>query len=196
MSIMMLHRICIAAGILAAPLVLLVYVGPTWPADRPAAAPAAAFTSQQALEKDLQTQTAGLHGARSFAQGVLAIQLPRSDLWVQNDMGEIPTAAGIESRFYFFRCSCGKDKVVGRFALADYEVNGVLDALRAGGIQIVSLGSMFMGEKPRMMSLRFQGEGQASDLAKTLQTALASIAATHSSPGQSNPPDPPGQGAP
>jgi hypothetical protein len=117
-------------------------------------------------------QTSGLAGLRSFERGILTVRLPRTDLWVQADMGEIPTAAGLESSFYFYRCSCGKDKVVGQFALADYEVNDVIDALRAGQIQIVSVSPMFLGDKPRMMALRFQGEGDIAVLAKTLKSAL------------------------
>jgi uncharacterized protein DUF1259 len=138
--------------------------------DLPTTMPSAADTA--ALEKDFQEKTAVLGGIRLFEQSVLTIRLPRADLWVQNDMGEIPTAAGIESIFYFYRCPCGKDKVVGQLAVADFEVNDVLDALRKGQIDMVSLGAMFLGDKPRMMALRFQGEGDAAELAKTLKEAL------------------------
>jgi hypothetical protein len=140
--------------------------------DQPATLPSTA-TDDQALFREYQQQTASLGGQRSFDQSVLTIRLPRTDLWVQADMGEIPTAAGIESRFYFYRCTCGKDKLTGEFALADYEVNDVIDALRAGHIEIVSTAGMFTGDKPRMMSLRFQGEGKAADLANTLKAALS-----------------------
>jgi hypothetical protein len=140
--------------------------------DQPATLPSAT-TDDQALFREYQQQTASLGGQRSFDQGVLTIRLPRTDLWVQADMGEIPTAAGIESRFYFYRCTCGKDKVAGEFVLTDYEVNDVIDALRAGHIEIVSVAGMFTGDKPRMMSLRFQGEGQATDLTQTLKAALS-----------------------
>jgi hypothetical protein len=139
--------------------------------SQPATAPSASV-DDAAVERDYRQQTANLGGRRSFDQGVLTVTLPRADLWVQADMGEIPTAAGLESHFYFYRCSCGKDKVVGEFALTDYEVNDVIDALRGGHVQVVSVSAMFLGDKPRMMALRFQGEGTVADLAKTLKSAL------------------------
>jgi hypothetical protein len=132
----------------------------------------AALSADQALEADYRDQTADLGGQRTFKDGVLAVKLPRTDLWVQGDMGEIPTGAGIESAFYFFRCICGRDKVVGQFAVADYEVNDVLDALRAGQLDVASVSPMFMGDKPRVMVVRFQGEGQIAIIAKTLKSAL------------------------
>ena len=125
------------------------------------------------LEHNLDQATSSLGGETTFTKGVLSITLPRTDLWVQADMGDIPPEAGISSNFYFFRCSCGKDRVVGQFALADYEVNDVIDALRSGRIDVVSISPMFSGDKPKMMSLRFQSEGHASDLAATLKAALA-----------------------
>jgi hypothetical protein len=160
--------------------------------DQPATAPSAA--DLQALSREYQQETAPLGGQRSFDQGVLTITLPRADLWVQADMGEIPTAAGLASQFYFYRCTCGKDKVVGQFVVADYEVNDVIDALRAGHMEVVSVAGMFVGDKPRMMSLRFQGEGLATDLTQTLKAALSWVGDARSarqsiapSPGRSNP---------
>jgi hypothetical protein len=153
---------------------------PIWaqqPSTRPAPSPQAApsLSDDQALALDYRDQTADLGGERSFKDGVLTIILPRTDLWVQGDMGEIPTGAGIASTFYFFRCSCGRDKIVGQFTLADYEVNDVLDALRAGQLDVASVSPMFMGDKPRIMIVRFQGEGQAATFAKTLKSALNCI---------------------
>jgi|GEM_PF-1652428 len=130
-------------------------------------------TDQAALEKELRIETAALPGERQFQGGVLTITLPRSDLWVQADLMEIPTAAGLASNLYFYRCDCGKDHIVGQFALTDFEVNDVVDALRAGHIEIAAIAPMFIGDnKPRMMLVRFQAEGQAADFAKTIQSAL------------------------
>lgn len=116
--------------------------------------------------------------ARQLARGelkddVYTVVLPRSDLDVHHlDMGLIPTAAGIEHRFYFFLCPCGKTDVVGTFAVAEYELNDVIDELRKDNFKIVSTAAMFMEEKPRMMSLRFQAQGSAQELANTLKKAL------------------------
>jgi hypothetical protein len=124
------------------------------------------------LEQEFREKTTILGGKRSFENGVLTIRLPRSDIWVQNEMGEIPTEAGIESSIYFYRCSCGKDRMVGQLTVADFEVNRVVDELRKGQIEMVSVGAMFIGDKPRMMALRFQGEGNAGEMAQTLNDAV------------------------
>jgi hypothetical protein len=167
----MLRRIASVAGIIA----FLALACHSLPAAQPATQPAAADSDDADLAGQFNQETAGLGGQRSFKDGVLTIVLPRTDLWVQNDMGEIPTGAGIASRFYFYRCPCGKDRVVGEFALADYELNDVIDVLRDGQMDIVSVSSMFTGEKPRMMSLRFQSEGQAEGMAGILHGALKVI---------------------
>ena len=104
---------------------------------------------------------------------VYTFTVPRNDLDVAVDGMEVPAGAGIASDFRFFRCSCGKIRVVGQFCCADYEVNDVIDAVRAGAlIQVASVGPMFLDDKPRVMIVRFQGEGDASALAKLLRTAL------------------------
>lgn len=145
-------------------------------ADGPPPATQPAVSNDETdLAHQFDLETSSLGGRRSFQNGVLTIELPRTDLWVQNDMGEIPTGAGIESRFYFYRCPCGKDRVVGEFALADYEVNDVIDVLRDAQMDIVSIAPMFLDEKPRIMELRFQSEGQAEGLAGVLQSALRTL---------------------
>ncbi len=109
----------------------------------------------------------------SLKDDVYTYVLPRSDLDVSIDSMEVPTAAGIASQFYFYRCSCGKIKVVGQFCCCDYEANDVIDALRPGAmIDVVSTGPMFMSDKPRLTIVRFQGEGDATALAHLLKSAL------------------------
>ena len=63
--------------------------------------------------------------------------------------------------------------VVGQFCVAEYEANDVMDALRStAGLKIVSVAPMLLEETPRILSLRFQGEGGAQQLAATLREAL------------------------
>ncbi len=104
---------------------------------------------------------------------VCTFTIPRNDLDVAVDGMAVPAAAGIASEFRFFRCSCGKTRVVGQFCCADYEVNDVLDAIRpAAMIQVASVSPMFLTDKPRVMVVRFQGEGEATALAKLLKAGL------------------------
>lgn len=104
---------------------------------------------------------------------VCTYTVPRSDLDVSVDGMGIPTAAGIASELRFFRCTCGKTWAVGQLCCADYEVNDVLDAIRVGAaIQVTSVSPMFLSDRPRVMVIRFQGEGDGMSLAKLLRAGL------------------------
>jgi hypothetical protein len=104
---------------------------------------------------------------------VYTYTIPRTDLEVAVDSMEVPTAAGVQSELNFFRCTCGKTRVVGQLCCCDYEANDVIDALRAGNaVTVANVGPMFMYDRPRLTIVRFQGEGEASGLAAALKRAL------------------------
>jgi hypothetical protein len=108
-----------------------------------------------------------------FKDEVYTYILPRNDLDVAVESMDVPAAAGIASEFHFFRCTCGKMRVVGQFCCADYEANDVIDAIRPGAlIAVANVGPMFISDKPRVTLVRFQGEGDAVELAKLLKSAL------------------------
>jgi len=112
-------------------------------------------------------------GKGTFRDGVYTISRPRTDLEVGHiDLGDIPAAAGLVSTFYFFKCPCGKMNAVGQFCVADYEVQAVVDELRNSGIQLVSITPMFLGERPRIMAIRFQARANADVVAEGIRNAL------------------------
>ena len=104
---------------------------------------------------------------------VYTVTVPRADLDVSVDGMSVPTAAGIASTFHFFRCSCGKARIVGQFCCTDDEANDVIDAIRVGAIvQVSSVGPMFVNDRPRVMLVRIQGEGDPDGLAKLIRAGL------------------------
>jgi hypothetical protein len=114
-------------------------------------------------------------GQGTLHDDVYTVTIPRSDLFLQNKMGmEIPIAAGVESRVDFYRCSCGRPLVVGAIAAADYESDQVIDALRGGGLSIVSMAPMFLDTDPQVLTIRFQGEGDVEVMAQAIKAALDS----------------------
>lgn len=139
----------------------------------PATSPADATADEESDEAawKIITTTLDRDGVRNDA--VLSITVPRDDLFVAIDGMDVPTAAGVESKFNFWHCSCGKTSVIGQFCVADYESNDVIDALRAGHMEIASIGPMVLHSRVSPLILRFQGEGKAGDLAKTLKEALS-----------------------
>jgi hypothetical protein len=62
--------------------------------------------------------------------------------------------------------------VDGDFAMLESELQPVLKALRAGGIDVVAIHNHMTGESPRIVFLHYWGVGPSEDLAKTLKTAL------------------------
>ena len=106
-------------------------------------------------------------------KNILSINIPRGDLEVGHiDLGEIPPEAGLNSSIYFLPCPCGKMNVLGQLCVVDYEMNDVIDELREARIKIASAAPMFIGARPNLMIIRFQGEGDAGKLAQALKKAL------------------------
>jgi Domain of Unknown Function (DUF1259) len=123
--------------------------------------------------------TKPLRGQQIPSDDSFAVIVPRNDIDLESEMGQIPISAGIASKFYFFRCPCGKIKVLGEFVVCDYEADDVLDAIRAGKFDVVSLTPILQNTRPSMVSIRFQGEGDSDDLVKTLRHALDQTGRIH-----------------
>jgi hypothetical protein len=70
--------------------------------------------------------------------------------------------------------------VDGDFAVTEDELQGVLKALRGGGIHVVAIHHHMTGEAPRILFLHYWGKGKASDLAGTVRKALDLTAADKS----------------
>jgi len=112
--------------------------------------------------------------AAKLAKNIVSITIPRADLEVGHiDLGEIPVDAGLSSSIYFFACPCGKMNTLGQLCVVDYEQNDVIDELRAAHIKIASVAPMFLGARPQIMIIRFQGEGDAAKLSQALKKALS-----------------------
>jgi hypothetical protein len=140
----------------------------TQPTSGPASQSSDEMTDAQAWK--LISETLGKPG--ELKDGVYTVTFPRDDLTVRIEGMDVPTAAGIESTFRFYRCSCGKTVVLGQFVLPDYEANDVAYALEKENINISSLGPYLLYEKPRMMMVRFQAEGHPDLLAAAIHSAL------------------------
>jgi len=112
---------------------------------------------------------------------VFTVTIPRADLMVSIEGMDVPAAAGIASVFNFYRCSCGKSVVIGQVVCADYEANDVLLALQENDILVSSVSSYLIYEKPRLLCIRFQSEGDGQKQAAALKSAL-SWTAKHTEP--------------
>ena len=69
--------------------------------------------------------------------------------------------------------------VDGDFVMREDELQPVLKAMRAGGINIVAIHQHMIDEQPRAMFLHYWGKGKATDLAASVKKALDAQASMH-----------------
>jgi hypothetical protein len=146
--------------------------------------PAAGETDSEAALFAQLDETFGRKG--EVTDGVYRLVTPRPDLFVTVNGMDVPTGAFLESDFRFWRCPCGKALVNGQFVVADYEANDVINELQLGHVEIASLGPLLLNEHPRLLLIRFQGEGDAGQLAKTLKSSLSYTGAARNKPAPAN----------
>jgi hypothetical protein len=70
----------------------------------------------------------------------------------------------------------GKAAITGDFVMTADEVNPVINALRAGGIEVTALHSHMLDEEPRLFFMHFWANDDAVKLAQGLRAALDKMA--------------------
>jgi hypothetical protein len=111
-------------------------------------------------------------GVSGKANGIVdQFSIPRAEKIMEGGM-EIPPAMGVATAINFQPTGSGRAVVTGDFVMTAGEVNGVIRALRRGGINITALHSHMLREKPRLFFMHFWGNDDAIALAKTLRSAL------------------------
>jgi hypothetical protein len=145
--------------------------------DALSAATLAPATSQAAPDAealaDFKKVSETLNRTGELRADVYTVTVPRDDLSVSIDSMDVPTAAGIESTFKFYRCHCGRTVLFGQVVVADYETNDVLFALQKSDALVSSVGPFLLYERPKLMCIRFQSEGTAPAMAEVVKQALA-----------------------
>ena len=71
-----------------------------------------------------------------------------------------------------FQPTGGKAAITGDFVLTNDEVNPVIKALRANGIEVTALHSHMLDEQPRLFFMHFWAVDDAVKLARGLRAAL------------------------
>jgi hypothetical protein len=146
----------------------------------PLATPAAAGPAPAV---DLDTaQLDRLIGVKGQANGgVYQFNVPRRDPIKENDMVMAPVGPmGVAIAINFQPTGGGKAAITGDFVLTNDEVNPVIKALRANGIDVTAVHSHMLDEQPRLFFLHFWANDDALKLAKGLRAALDKTASTKS----------------
>jgi hypothetical protein len=146
----------------------------------PLATPAAA-TPPPAVDLDT-AQLDQIIGVKGQANGgVYQFAVPRRDAVTENGMQISPVGPmGVAIAIGFQPTGGGKAAITGDFVLTGDEVNPVIRALRANGIDVTAVHSHMLDEQPRLFFLHFWANDDALKLAKGLRAALDKTASTKS----------------
>jgi hypothetical protein len=109
--------------------------------------------------------------------GVYQFGVPRRDPVTMDGMAVAPAGPlGVATGIGFQPTGNGNAAITGDFVMVSSEVNPVINALRAGGIEVTALHSHMLDEQPRLFFMHFWANDDAIKLAKTLRTALDEMA--------------------
>jgi hypothetical protein len=113
--------------------------------------------------------------------GVYQFNVPRRDPITEGGMQLSPVGPmGVAIGINFQPTGGGKAAITGDFVLTGEEVNPVIVALRANGIEVTALHSHMLDEQPRLFFMHFWANDDAIKLAKGLRAALDKTASTKS----------------
>jgi hypothetical protein len=142
----------------------------------PLAAPAPA-SAPPAIDLDTVQldQIVGVKGQPNG--GIYQFAVPRRDPVTEAGMALAPVGPlGVATAIGFQPTGGGNAAITGDFVMIASEVNPVIKALRAGGIEVTALHSHMLDEQPRLFFMHFWANDDAIKLAKALRTALDAMA--------------------
>jgi hypothetical protein len=142
---------------------------PLTPPSPPAAPPAIDLDTAQL------DQIIGVKGQANG--GVYQFGVPRRDPVTENGMALGPAGPlGVATGIGFQPTGGGKAAITGDFVMTADEINPVIKALRANGIEVTALHSHMLDEQPRLYFMHFWANDDAIKLAKGLRAALDKMA--------------------
>jgi hypothetical protein len=150
-------------------------------ASKTPAAPPAPAAPPPAVDLDT-AQLDQIIGVKGQANGgVYQFNVPRRDAVKMDGMDMTPPAPmGVAIGINFQPTGNGKAAITGDFVMTSEEVNPVIKALRANGIEVTALHSHMLDEQPRLFFMHFWANDDAIKLAKGLRAALDKTASTKS----------------
>lgn len=103
---------------------------------------------------------------------VMRFSFPRRDLRVSVDGVRIRPALALGSWVAFKRVGGGHTMVMGDLVLLDREVNDVISALQASGVEQTALHNHVLGASPNTMYLHISAHGDETRIAAAIRAAL------------------------
>ena len=131
----------------------------------------AAAAAAQDLPADYKGVLDALGRQGDFKDGVLKVNIPRNDLTVTVAGVPTPTPFGFGGWIALTK-GTGMDVMMGDLVLTQDEVNPVMSAVLAQGLDVTALHNHFFWESPRMFYMHVHGHGTPAELAKRIKPAL------------------------
>jgi Domain of Unknown Function (DUF1259) len=111
--------------------------------------------------------------------GVYQFSVPRRDPITESGM-PVPGPMGSANAINFQPTGGGKAAITGDFVVTGDEVNPLIRALRANGIEVTAVHSHMLNEQPRLFFVHFWANDDAVKLAKGIRAALDKTAVAKS----------------
>ena len=134
--------------------------------------PLVSAASEPETKPEIATEIERIIGYRGSMGGdVFHITVPRNEVHVMTMGTMLPSSMGMNTPFNFQLD--GKNAAIsGDFMLLPAELNPVINALRANGIEVASIHNHLLDNQPSMVFMHFWAYGDAVSLAKGLKAAL------------------------
>jgi hypothetical protein len=128
--------------------------------------------SAQDIPADYQQVLTALGKQGDFKANVLKVNIPRNDIAVTVAGLKTPTPFGFGGWLSMTKGTGGMEVMMGDLVLTQDEVNPVMSALFANGLEVTALHNHFFWDEPRMFYMHVHGHGTAADLARKVKPAL------------------------
>lgn len=126
-----------------------------------------------AAEQEAIATALGKKGTYNEAQATYSVPLPRNDLKVTVKGEAVPIPFGFGGWVAFKKTLDGKQTVMmSDTVLLEAEVNPLIDATHAAGLEVGAIHNHFFYEQPRIFYMHLHGMGEVADLARKYAQAI------------------------
>lgn len=139
--------------------------------DETATPPATGSAPSAPIDLDTAAIDAALRAEGSAEGGIYKFSFAREETVTMHGR-VLPPAMGVTTAINFQPTGGGRAAINGDFAMTAGEVQNVIQALRAGGIEIVELHNHALADQPQLFYMHFWADDDATVLAQTLGQAV------------------------
>lgn len=127
---------------------------------------------RQEMPPTYQAVLSTLGRSGDFKDGVLKVNLPRTDLKVTINGRAVPTGLGFGGWIALTNGDMGDAVMMGDFVMTEDQVNPVLSLILDNGLEATAVHNHFFWESPRIFYMHVHGHGAPADLARRVKPAI------------------------